>query len=68
LPLLVVSIFFQPRHLNCFEFAFSGTSRIIAKIGQFGDPLVKVGVADMCGVEIGLRLIKAECDVVGVVP
>jgi hypothetical protein len=66
--LLIVFVFFEPGHLNRFEFPFGGRGGIVFKIGQFGDPLVKIGEADVGGIEVGMRFIEAERDVFGVVP
>ena len=42
--------------------------RVVLEVGELGDPLVQVGVADVRGIQVGELFVEGQGDVVGVVP
>jgi len=59
---------FVPRHLNGFQFAFTGLFGIVLEIGQVGDVAVQIGIANRERIGIGVLLLKQDSDVLSIVP
>jgi hypothetical protein len=65
---VAVLVFFEPSHLDSFEFAFGRGFGIVMEVGEFGNPGVHIGVADMGGIEVGEFFGERESDGVGLIP
>ena len=68
LGFLIFLVFFEPCHLDGFQLALGGRHRIILEVGQLGDPFMQVGETDIGWINIRMQFIKAQRDVVRVVP
>src|SRR5207247_452649 len=67
-PLLVILPFFVPRHLNRLQLLLVRLLRVSLELVEVGDPAEQIGEANRQRVDLRMRLVERDADVLDVLP